>query len=92
LYDVSHSGVSGRVEAEMIREIGDFPGARREFGECPSLAEVGKAARILEDVVAGRRGVGVQVSLQAAELIQDVVDLAIDGRDVLGLGWLLAGA
>ena len=56
------------------------------------MARVRETARLLDDVVAGRYRVIVEVGLQAAELVQDVVsgEVKVDRRDVRWLWWLLA--
>ena len=55
------------------------------------MARVRETARLLDDVVGGRYRVIVEVSLQAAELVQDVVsgEVKVDRRDVRWLRWLL---
>src|SRR5215472_7078963 len=74
------------VEAKPTRQIADFPTPTRQARECPALAQIGKAARLLNDMIAGSHRVVDQVRLEPAELIENVVDLAIDGRDIGRLG------
>ena len=45
----------------------------------------------MNEVVAWCRGIIVEVHLQTAELIQEIVDFAVEGSDVRRFGRLLTG-
>src|ERR1035441_7230894 len=58
-------------------------------GKGPSLAEVRKALLLLNDVAADGRRIVIEVGLETAELIHDVVGFAVERSDIGGLRRLL---
>jgi hypothetical protein len=45
---------------------------------------------LLHDGAAGDRGIVIEAGLQTAELIQHIVNIAVDRSDIDGLRWLPA--
>src|ERR1022692_1092272 len=84
----SFFGNLSAIETKAIANIADPPKPAGKLGEGPSLAEVCETRLLLNDVVAGGRGIVIEVGLQTAELIQNIVDLAVERSDIGGLRWL----
>jgi hypothetical protein len=85
----THAEEGHAIEAKAIANIDDLPKTAGKLGKSPSLAKACETRRLLNDMGAGGRGIVIQVGLQTAELIQDIVDLAVERSDINGLRWLL---
>src|ERR1039458_2819519 len=86
----SFFGNLSAIETKAIANIADAPKPAGKLGKGPSLAEVCETRLLLNDVVASGRGIVIEVGLQTAELIQDIVGLAVERSDIGGLRWLPA--
>ncbi len=72
--------------------VAKLPKISRHQNERPPLARISERAWLLDQVVTGDRGVVVEVHLQSAELIENIVRLAADWGNVGRLWRLLAGS
>ena len=72
----------GPIETQAGRQITNLPISGGHLREGPPLAETGEAARLLLNAST------VQIGLQAAQLVDDVIRLAIDWGGIDGFGGL----
>jgi hypothetical protein len=74
---MGHGGTGCAIETKAIANIANPPRPAGKPGEGPPLAEIRETPRLLHDLAASGGRVVIEVGLQAAELIHDVVDLAV---------------
>src|SRR5215469_10516655 len=82
LHHPGRATARGVIETKAVRQVANLPAPASQAGERPTLTQVAKAMRLLNDVATWSDRVADQVRLEPAELIEEVVDLAIYRRDI----------